>query len=80
MEEKACFLEMNTDTTIDFVGKKSIEIITKGSDKYRISVLLSVTGNGQKLPALVIVKGQEDKTIEKKLNTLYYVKNSELFI
>lgn len=80
MEEKACFLEMNTDTTIDFVGKKSIEIITKGSDKYRISVLLSVTGNGQKLPALVIVKGQEAKTIEKKLNTLYYVKNSELFI
>ncbi len=38
---------MNTGTTIDFVGKKSIEIITTGRDKFRISVLLSVTGNGQ---------------------------------
>ena len=32
MDETACFLDMNSDTTIEFTGKKNVEIITSGRD------------------------------------------------
>lgn len=80
MDETPCYLDMNYETTIDFRGQKNIEIQTSGRENYRISVLLSITGNGDKLPPLIIVKGEEGKYIEKNLNTLYFVKNKSIFV
>ena len=80
MDETPCFLDMIMDTTVDFVGKKNIEVITCGKEKYKISIILSVTGDGYKLPPFVIIKGEEGKTVEKKLNNLYYVKNGDVFV
>ena len=74
MEETPIFIEMNYSTTIDFIGKKNVEYLTTGREHYRISIILSVTGDGYKLPPFVIIKGEEGKTIEKKLNELYFVK------
>ena len=42
MDETPCYLEMGFDTTIDFIGKKSIEIETTGRSHYRITVILSI--------------------------------------
>ena len=80
MDETPCYLDMSFETTIDFTGNKNIDIKTDGREKYRISVILSVAGDGTKLPPLVIFKGEEGKTIEKSLNTLYYVKNKKIFV
>ena len=67
MDETPCFLDMIMDTTVDFVGKKNIEVITSGKEKCKISIILSVTGEGYKLPPFIIVKGEEGKTFKKKL-------------
>ena len=80
MDETPCFIDMYYDTTIDFNGNKHIEIQTLGKEKYRLSVILSISGDGIKLPAFVIIKGEEGKTIEKQMNDLYYVKNKEMYI
>lgn len=77
MDETPCFIDMYYDTTIDFSGNKNIEI---GKEKYRVSVILSISGDGIKLPPFVIIKGTEGKTIEKQMNDLYYVKNKEIYI
>ena len=80
MDETPCFLDMYFDITIDFVGNRHVEIETMGKEKYRISVILAITGDGYKLPTFVIVKGEEGKTIEKQLQDLYYVKNKEMYV
>lgn len=67
MEETPIFIEMNYSTTIDFIGKKNVEYLTTRREHYRISIILSVTGDGYKLPPFVIIKGEEGKTIEKNL-------------
>ena len=67
MDETACFLDMNREMTIEFINKKNVEILTSGREKYRISVILAVTGDGHKLAPLVIIKGEEGKSIEKNL-------------
>ena len=61
MDETACFLYMNMDTTFDFTGKKDIEVIFSGREIYRIKVILSIIGDGYKLPPFIIVKGEECK-------------------
>jgi hypothetical protein len=80
MDETPCFIDMYYDTTIDFTGNKHIEIQTLGKEKYRLSVILSISGDGIKLPAFFSIKGEEGKTIEKQMNDLYYVINKEMYI
>ena len=77
MDETQCYLDMNMDTTIDFQGNKNIEIINSGRNNYRISIILAVSGDGHKFPPLIIIKGEEGKTIEKNLNNIYYVKKKK---
>jgi len=60
------------------LGEKNVEYLTSGREHYRISIILSVLDDGYKLPPSVIIKGEEGKAIEKKLNELYYAKNNEL--
>lgn len=80
MDEIPCFLDMYYETTIDFIGNKNVDIQTTGKEKYRIYIILAITGDGYKLPAFVIVKGEEGKTIEKQLQDLYYDKNHEMYV
>ena len=56
MAETPCCLDMNMDTTIDFIGNKHIEIINSSRDIYRITIILSICGNGLKLPPFIIIK------------------------
>ena len=80
MDETPCFLDMYYETTINFIGNKNVDIQTTGKEKYRISIILAITGDGYKLPIFVTVKGEEGKTIEKQLQDLYYVKNHEMYV
>ena len=80
MDETPCYLDMSFGNTIDFIGNKNIEIISSGREKYRISVILSIAGDGTKLPPLIIFKGEEGKTIEKNLSNIYYAKNKKVFV
>jgi hypothetical protein len=50
MDETPVYLDMVSDTTIDFIGAENVSIETEGRDKYRISALLVVCVNGWKLP------------------------------
>lgn len=36
------YLDMVSDTTIDFIGAENVSIETDGREKYRISVLLAI--------------------------------------
>lgn len=80
MDETPCLLDMSFITTIDFFWQKNIEYITEGRECYRISIILSITGDGFKLPPLVIIKGKLGKTIKKNLRKLNYVTNKEMYI
>ena len=80
MDETPCYLEMGFDTTIDFVANKNVEIETTGRSHYRVTVILSIVGDGTKLPPLIILKGEPGKYIETTLKKLDYVKNKNMFI
>ena len=80
MDETPCFLDIGFDTTIYFVGKKSIEIETNGRSKYRITIILSVAGDGKKLPPFVILKGEPGKYSENTLNKLDFVSTKICFV
>ena len=43
-------------------------------------MILSIAGDGTKLPPLIIFKGEEGKTIEKSLRNIYYAKNKKVFV
>ena len=73
MDEIPCYLDMNYETTIDFIGRKNVETLTNGKEQYRISVILSITGDGYKLPPLIIMKSEKGKTIENSFKNLWYV-------
>ena len=46
IDKTPCQLEMGFNTTLDFKGKKCIDIITMGREHYRTSIILSVISNG----------------------------------
>ena len=71
---------MGFNTTLDFKGKKYIDIITMGREHYRISIILAVVSNGFKLPPFIIVKGEPGKTVEKDLRNLPYIRDKSLFL
>jgi hypothetical protein len=58
-------------------GKKDIEIITMGGEKIRISALLAISGNGNKLPPVLIIKAKPDGKLTKKLNEIEIVKQKK---
>lgn len=71
---------MGFDTTLEFTGKKNVDILSSGLNRYRVSVILAVVGSGFKLPPLLILKGEPKKTIEKELRGLLYVREKSKFI
>ena len=80
MDETPVYLDMFSDTTIDFIGAENDSIVTTGREKYRLTVLLSICANGWKLPPLVVVKGESGKTIENKLRKLDFCQKEQIFV
>lgn len=67
MGETPVWLDMPADTTMDFVGNKSIPIRTTIHEKSRITVLLAAKANGHKLPPFIVFK---EKRCDKDLESL----------
>ena len=65
MDETPCYLEMGFDTTLEFTGKKNVDILSSGFYRYRVSVILAVVGNCFKLPPLLILKGEPGKLLKR---------------
>ena len=78
-DETPIYFEMPDTTTIDIMGNKEVIIDTKGNEKKRISVLLTIVDDGSKLPAVLIFKGKNGKFIEKEINGNIHVLRKEIF-
>ena len=48
---------MVNDKTLDFIGTKTIDLITTGHEKTRFTVLLTIAADGFCLPAYVVFRG-----------------------
>ena len=67
MDETPIFFEMCSNTTIAKIGQKTVNIRKFGTDKTRLTLILCISSLGDKLPPLVIFKGNQKANKEKKL-------------
>ena len=64
---------MPSDSTVDFVGAKSVPVRTTGHEKSRVTVALAAKANGTKLSPFIIYKGKRrDKDIDN-LNGVWWL-------
>jgi hypothetical protein len=54
-DETAIFFDMPRSFTVNFKGEKQVAMKTTGYEKLRVTVLLCITANGNKLPPYVIL-------------------------
>ena len=80
MDETALNYNMPPNTTINKIGAKTIVIKTQRQEKTRISVILAICGNGDKLPPYIIFKGAKKGNIYKKLLNNDLVKKNKCII
>ena len=66
--------------TISKIGEKSVKVLTFGGERLRISLILSILADGEKLPQLIIFKGTKNEPKENRANDNIHVKNKEIFI
>ena len=80
MDETPIWFEMVSKTTVEKIGEKSVNVTTFGSERSRISLILSICANGQKLPPLVVFKGKKNGNIEKRLRKYVLNKKEKIFV
>jgi len=56
MGETSIWFEMAYKTSVEKIGEKSVNVTTFDTERSRISLILSIFGNGEKLPPLVVFK------------------------
>lgn len=65
MDEFAVYLDAPGNTTIDVIGAHTVEIGTTNHEKDRVTVVLCVSSDGDKMDVLVIHKSQSEKKRNK---------------
>lgn len=80
MDETPIFFNMPISKTIIKKGAKQVIIRTQGQEKLRVSVILSILADGDKLPPLIIFKAKDKGTVYKHLNEEPEVKSGKCFI
>ena len=80
VDETPIYMDMTYNKTIEKKGAKNIEIITTGGEKIRISAILSISGDGKKLPPVLIFKAKPEGKLAKKLNAIEIVKQKKKFL
>ena len=80
VDETPIYMDMTYNKTIEKKGAKNIEIITTGGEKIRISAILSISGDGKKLPPVLIFKAKPGGKLAKKLNAIEIVKQKKIFV
>ena len=79
-DETPLFFNMTPSKTVAKKGGKSIIIRTQNQEKCRLSVLLTITADGTKLPPFLIFKAKVNGDIEKELSKDINVVNGKCFI
>ena len=80
VDETPMCMNLPLDSTITNQGKKDINILTYGKEKVRLSIVLAIAGNGNKLKPLIICKGKKNGIKEKKLQNLDTVKKGNIIV
>lgn len=57
MDETPMYIDMVSDTTLEFKGIKNVDGMSTGHEKSRFTVTLTISASGKKLKAYVIFKG-----------------------
>ena len=80
MDETPIYLESISKKTVALIGQKSINIRSNGGEKTRITVILLISASGEKLPPLLIFKGEKDGRKEKALNNNEYCRKKKYLL
>jgi hypothetical protein len=74
MDDTAVYLEDPRRITVNQKGKRYVSLRSTGFASMRITVLLSVTASGKKLPPVLIAKksGESGTKFEKKLVAAFF--------
>ena len=80
VDETPIWFDMTYNTTIAKLGEKNIKVCTFGGERLRVSLILCILANGEKLPPLVIFKGSKNVRKETRLNDNIHVKKNEIYI
>ena len=62
-DETPAYFDMLNSKTIEFVGAKSVDLITTGHDKTRFTVLLTIAASGLCLNANFVFRGAKKMII-----------------
>ena len=57
MDETPCYMDMSSDTTLDFIGNKNVDGVNTGHDKSRFTVVLCICADGRIINTMIILKG-----------------------
>lgn len=80
MDKTTISYENIYSTTVTKIGNSTVNVKNFNRNKMRITVLLSVLADGTKLPPLIIFRGENNKTKEKKLQNNKYVLNGKCYV
>ena len=80
MDETPLSLNMPPNYTIAHKGKKTVIIRTQSQEKCRVSLILGIIADGNKLPPLIIFKGSNKTKIPKELYNNKNIKEGKVFI
>ena len=72
-------MEMNEKKTLNIIGDKEIIIKTFNKVHTRISVMLTILGDGNPLPLFVVFRGKPNGSKEKKLKLHPKVKTGDIY-
>ena len=81
MDETPLYLNMIPNKVISQKGEKNVVVRTQNQEKIRVTCLLSICADGDKLPPYIIFKGKNsnNKAFNKLKNNLY-IKTNKIFI
>lgn len=80
VDEAYIWFDMTYNTTISKLGEKTIKVGTFRGERLRVSLILCILANGEKLPPLNIFKGSKNGRKETSLNDNIHVKKNEIYI
>ena len=80
MDETSIFLNMPLTKTIIKKGSKQAIVRTQGQEKCRVTIILSIVADGDKLPPLIIFKAKDKGKVYNSLKEDINVKKGLCFI
>jgi hypothetical protein len=65
MDQTPVYFLMNTNCTLELIGKKMVHICTSSDNTKRMTIAVTIAADGTMLPSMLIFKGQPGGRITK---------------